>query len=82
MGGGEDRQVSSGGSRLAFEKEIAGDFVEQIEKSYAEVLSLIRGEIRVEGLRREEIYEYPVKAIRELIVNAVTHRDCSIKSPI
>jgi hypothetical protein len=43
MGGGEDRQVSSGGSRLAFEKEIAGDLVEQIEKSYAEVLSLIRG---------------------------------------
>ena len=69
-------------ARPVFEKEIAGDLVEQIEKSYAEVLSLIRKEIKVKGPRREEIYEYPVKAVRELIVNAVTHRDYSIKSPI
>ncbi|MGB9895770.1 MAG: RNA-binding domain-containing protein [Thermoproteota archaeon] len=69
-------------TRPIFEKEITGDLVEQIEKSYAEVLSLIRKEIKVKGLRREEIYEYPVEAIRELIVNAVTHRDYSIKSPI
>jgi ATP-dependent DNA helicase RecG len=69
-------------ARPVFEKEIAGDLVEQIEKSYAEVLSLIRKEIKVKGPRREEIYEYPVEAVRELIVNAVTHRDYSIKSPI
>jgi ATP-dependent DNA helicase RecG len=69
-------------SRPVFEKEVVGDLVEQIEKSYAEVISLIRKEIKVKGPRREEIYEYPAEAIRELIVNAVTHRDYSIKSPI
>jgi len=69
-------------ARPVFEKEIAGDLVEQIEKSYAEVLSLIRKEVKVKGPGREEIYEYPAEAIRELIVNAVAHRDYSIKSPI
>jgi ATP-dependent DNA helicase RecG len=68
--------------RPAYEKEITGDLVEQIEKSYAEVLSLIRKEIVVEKPARKEIYEYPPEAIRELIVNAVAHRDYSIKSPI
>jgi hypothetical protein len=59
-----------GGPCRADRKELCGSSI------------LNKGEIRVEGLGREEIYEYPVKAIRELIVNAVTHRDCSIKSPI
>ena len=68
--------------RPVYEKEITGDLVEQIEKSYAEVLSLIRKEIVVEKPARKEIYEYPPEAIRELIVNAVAHRDYSIKSPI
>ena len=30
---------------------------------------------RIEGLKREEISEYPRKAVREAITNAVTHRD-------
>uniref|UniRef100_A0A7C1CBY9 HTH deoR-type domain-containing protein n=1 Tax=Thermofilum adornatum TaxID=1365176 RepID=A0A7C1CBY9_9CREN len=68
--------------RPLYEKEIVGVLVEQIEKSYAEVLSLIRKEIVVEKPARKEIYEYPPEAIRELIVNAVAHRDYSIKSPI
>lgn len=45
-------------------------------------LSLIRREIRVNGISRTDIYEYPPEAIRELIVNAITHRDYSIRSPI
>jgi ATP-dependent DNA helicase RecG len=65
-----------------FEKEIEGDLIEQIERGYAEVLSLIRKETRVVNLRREEILEYPAEALRELIVNAVSHRDYSIKSPV
>jgi len=64
------------------EKEIDGNLLEQIERSYAEVLSLIRKEVKIEGPVRRDIYEYPPEAIRELIVNAVTHRDYSVKSPI
>lgn len=69
-------------SRPILEKEIDGDLIEQIEKSYVEVVSLIKKEIKVKEIKREEIYEYPIEAIRELIVNAITHRDYSIKSPI
>jgi len=67
---------------IVFEKEIKGDIIEQIEKAYVEVLGLVRREVKVKGLRREEVYEYPPKALREAIVNAVAHRDYSIKSPI
>lgn len=67
---------------IIFEKEIKGDIIEQIERAYAEVLSLIKREIKVKGLKREEVYEYPPKALREAVVNAVAHRDYSIKSPI
>lgn len=64
------------------EKEVAGNLIEQIEKSYIEVLYLIKREIEVKDLVRREVYEYPPEAIRELIVNAVAHRDYSIRSPI
>ncbi len=64
------------------EKEIGGDLLEQIEKSYTETASLIRKEIKVDGLKRKEIYEYPLQALRELIINSITHRDYSVASPI
>ncbi|MGC9104733.1 MAG: ATP-binding protein, partial [Candidatus Methanodesulfokora sp.] len=72
----------SGETMPIFEKEIDGDLIEQIERSYGEVLSLIKREIKIRDLRREEIFEYPLEAVRELIVNAIAHRDYSIRSPI
>jgi len=30
---------------------------------------------RIEGLRREDVYEIPVPALRELIANAILHRN-------
>ncbi|MEM0265462.1 MAG: hypothetical protein QXP13_05690 [Candidatus Methanomethylicia archaeon] len=63
------------------EKKIDENLMEQIEKSYIEVLSLIKREIEVKGLVRREVYGYPNEAIRELIVNTVTHRDYSIRRP-
>ena len=70
------------GGKLVYEKEIKGNLIEQIEKSYADVLSLIRKRIAEVKLRREEIFEYPPQAIREVIVNAVAHRDYSSRSPV
>jgi ATP-dependent DNA helicase RecG len=72
----------SGKERPIIEREIYGDLVEQIERSYVEILSLIRREVKINGVLRRDLYEYPLEAIRELIVNAVTHRDYSIKGPI
>jgi len=44
-------------NKIIYEKEVKGDIIEQIEKTYAEILSLIKKEIFIEGLRRKEIYE-------------------------
>ena len=68
--------------RIVYEKEIKGNLIEQIEKSYAEVISLIKKRIADVELKREEVFEYPLQAMREIIVNAVAHRDYSSRSPV
>ena len=70
------------GGKIIYEKEIRGNLIEQIERGYAEVLGIIRKRIVGINLRREEAFEYPPEAIRELIVNAVAHRDYSSRSPV
>jgi len=70
------------GGRIIYEKEIKGNLIEQIEKGYVETLGLIRKSIRVINLKREEVFEYPPEAIREIIVNALAHRDYSSRSPV
>ena len=71
------------GDILIDDKVIEGPITKQIE----EALLFIKRHINVsytitsEG-KREEIWEYPIYALREAIVNAVTHRDYSIFSPV
>lgn len=54
---------------------IQEDLVNLIEQSAAFVKSHIRKAIKIKGVQREEVYEYPESVIREAIVNAVAHRD-------
>jgi len=70
------------GARVVFEREVRGDLTEQIEKGLVEVLDLIKKGVRVEGARRVEDFEYPPRALREILVNAVCHREYSSPSPI
>lgn len=56
-------------------KEYKGSLYEQIEGAYQFVLSHINLGAEIEGLVRRESYELPVTAIREMIVNAVCHRN-------
>ena len=56
-------------------KEFNGPLYEQIENAYTFVLQHINRGARINGLVREDIYELPVAAIRELIVNAIMHRN-------
>ena len=56
-------------------KEYTGPLYEQIENAYQFVLRHINLGAKIEGIIRKDTYELPVGAIREMIVNAVCHRN-------
>ena len=55
-------------------KEFKGPVYEQIEEAYQFVLRHINMSAQINGIVRRDIYELPVRAVREAIINAVTHR--------
>lgn len=60
------------------QKEIVSPLYKQVE----EVIGFFKGNVRrgakIEGIYREERYEYPEVAVREAVTNAICHRDYSI----
>jgi ATP-dependent DNA helicase RecG len=56
-------------------KDFTGGIVSDIEDSLRFIERNTRMAYRIEGLRREDVPEYPMKALREAITNAVMHRD-------
>lgn len=58
--------------------EIGGILVNQIEESVKFIKKNTRLSSRIVGLKRQDIPEYPEEAFREIITNAVAHRDYSI----
>jgi len=56
------------------QKEFDGPIYEQVEEAYQFVLRHINMGTEINGIYREESYELPVTAIREMIANAVLHR--------
>ena len=56
-------------------KDFAGGIVADIEEAMRFIERNTRTAYRIEGLRRENVPEYPMKALREAITNAVMHRD-------
>lgn len=56
-------------------KDFAGGIVADIEDSLRFIERNTRTAYRIEGLKREDVPEYPMKALREAITNAVMHRD-------
>ena len=56
-------------------KDFAGGVVEDIENSLRFIERNTRLEYKIETLKREEIPEYPMAALREAVTNAVMHRD-------
>lgn len=56
-------------------KDFAGGVVADIEDSLRFVERNSRTAWRIEGLRREDVPEYPTASLREAITNAVMHRD-------
>ncbi|MCQ4635704.1 winged helix-turn-helix transcriptional regulator [Anaerovorax odorimutans] len=56
-------------------KEYGGPLYKQIESAYQFVLRHIDLSAEIEGIVRKDAYELPIGAIREMIVNAVCHRN-------
>jgi len=60
-------------------QDISGTLVEQIRQAEAFVVSNMRRGMRISGFTREETTEYPLAVVREAMVNAIAHRDYSIR---
>ena len=56
------------------QKEFTGPIYEQVEDAYQFVLRHINTGAEIEGIFRNDSYELPPSAIREMVTNAVTHR--------
>ncbi len=60
-------------------EDVKGVLSDQIRRAEAFVSGNMRQGMRIRGLAREDTPEYPISVVREAIVNAVAHRDYSIR---
>ena len=60
-------------------QEISGTLPEQLRQAERFLRTNLRSVVRLTGLAHEEAPEYPFEAVRELLVNAVAHRDYNIQ---
>ena len=65
--------------RILDRKDFAGGAIADIEDSLRFIERNSRCSYLIEGLKREEIPEYPITSLREAITNAVMHRDWFIE---
>ena len=63
-------------------KDIEGKLVDQIMNIESVIKLYTQSKVVIKGFEKESRYEIPLEAMRELIVNAVVHRDYHIKSQI
>lgn len=68
---------------LAFQDEVHGNLMEQIDESYDLLITKYStNNIDYEGLSRVEKPPFPKAAIREALLNAIAHKDYSEPTPI
>ena len=60
-------------------QEISGTIPEQLRQAESFLRTNLRSVVRLTGLAHEEVLEYPFEAVRELLVNAVAHRDYNVQ---
>ncbi len=60
-------------------QEIEGALPDQIVRAEAFIRDQLRRVVRIVGLTHEEVLEYPLEALRELLINAVVHRDYNLQ---
>ncbi len=70
-------------TQLMYQDEIHGNLFHQIETTIELLFTkYIKAIISYEGIHRIETYEYPKDAIREALLNAISHKDYSYGVPI
>jgi ATP-dependent DNA helicase RecG len=60
-------------------EDIRGPLGDQIRRAEAFLTANMRRGMRIRGFTREEVAEYPLAVAREAVVNAVGHRDYSLR---
>ena len=60
-------------------EDIRGVVSDQIRRAEAFLAANMRRGMRIRGFTREEVTEYPAAVAREAVVNAVAHRDYSLR---
>ncbi len=64
-------------------KDIGGKLVGQIERTEIVLKDYLRAETKIEGFKKEEPrYEIPIESLREVVINAVAHRNYQLPSQI
>lgn len=73
-------EVGKAGERFVDNKRIEGTLFDQIDASLQFVRANMKTKtvINAETGRREDVPDYPIEAVRELILNAIIHRDYSL----
>ena len=69
--------VFQGVERVTFldRKEFRGPVYEQLENAQRFLMQYLRKAAIIEGIRRNDVYEIPIEALREIIANAILHRN-------
>jgi ATP-dependent DNA helicase RecG len=60
-------------------QEISGTLPDQLRQAEAFLRDHMHSVVRLVGLAHQETPEYPLEAVRELLVNAVAHRDYNVQ---
>lgn len=62
-------------------QDCEGTLVEQLDLAYAFILSRLQRAYSIRGKKRSETLEIPEIAIREILINAIVHRNYHIQGP-
>ena len=70
-------------SDLQYQDEIHGSLIEQIDRTIDLVYTkYMKARITYDGIQRKEIFMFPRDAFREILLNAVVHKDYASCNPI
>ena len=56
-------------------REFSGPIQDQVQLAFQYVLEKINMGMQIKGIYRQDVYELPINSVRELIANAVAHRN-------